>query len=415
MTLLPFLTFAALLGAPAAGPASSVPASHEAAQAEIIAGLNSFGIEMFGKLSGEERGDLAFSPASASTAFGLAFAGARGQTAAEIATVLRYPDVPKFHARFGELLKSMELKKDGRTLAINNALWVQQETSVLPDYAALIERSYGAGLHRVDFKGDKEAAIRPINAWVAARTNNRIRALVRPEDIRRDTRAILVNTVYFKADWADAFSPKDTKDRPFTLANSQTMTRPLMSQQADFAITEAQGVKAIALPYRGGETEMIVLLPARAGDIAALERSLDGPAFDRWVARLQSAGRQPVNLTLPKFKLDRRLDLVKPLSELGMRIPFTDASDFSGLKPVNNDSPDREDWNFKISDVIQQVFVEVDEKGTEAAAATSIGMVIVTGVRTPVEFVADHPFLFAIRDRRTGAVLFVGRYSGQSA
>ena len=188
-----------------------------------------------------------------------------------------------------------------------------------------------------------------------------------------------------------------------------------MYRYDDFSWVEQDGVKAIALPYRGGETEMLVLLPARAGDIAALERSLDPAAFDRWVARLRSAGPQPVKLWLPKFRLNRRLELVEPLTALGLRLPFSDASDFSGIKEVDSGSADREDWNLKISDAIQQVVVDVDEKGTEAAAATVLGMVVVTGVRTPVEFRADRPFLFAIRDRRSCALLFLGRFSGEAA
>jgi serpin B len=159
---------------------------------------------------------------------------------------------------------------------------------------------------------------------------------------------------------------------------------------------------------------MIVLLPKSAQDIAAFERSLDAAGLAAWAERLDSAGRRPVNLTLPKFKLTRRLELVEPLMDMGMRAPFTDASDFSGMKVVEPASSDREDWNLKISDVVQQVFVEVDEKGTEAAAATAVGMVIVTGAQMPVEFRADHPFLFAIRDRRSGALLFIGRFSGEA-
>jgi serpin B len=409
LTLLPLL----LLPVPAAAQERAAPTDVPSPAASLVGGMNRFGLELFGQLTGQP-GDLAFSPASASTAFGLAYAGARGGTAEEIAATLRYPAVPDFHVRFGTLLKSMALKGEGRTLSVANALWVHRDTVIHADYAALVDRYYGAGLKRVDFKGDKAGASAAINAWVEAHTNKRIRDVIKPENIKRDTRAMLVNTVHFKADWAEPFDPTNTRPESFKLADGRTIQQPLMYQHDDFRWAEQDGVKAIALPYRGGETEMIVLLPGRAEEIGKLERSLDAGAFDAWMARLQSAGPQPVKLWLPKFKLNRRMTLVAPLRALGLRLPFTDASDFSGIKPVDPTSADREGWNLKIGDAIQQVFVEVDEKGTEAAAATVLGMVIVTGMRAPVEFRADRPFLFAIRDRRNGALLFVGRFSGEA-
>jgi serpin B len=199
--------------------------------------------------------------------------------AARLRTRLRrsstIPQSRNFHSRFGALLKAMNLAESDRTLSINNGFWVHEATITYPEYGALIDRHYGAGLHRVDFRADRKGSAEAINSWVAERTKGRIKGIIQPENIKRDTRAILVNTVYFKADWVRAFNPRNTKEEDFTRADGVTVQLPLMRQQGTFAYVEADGVKAIALPYRGGETEMIVLLPDRSETITALQKSLD--------------------------------------------------------------------------------------------------------------------------------------------
>lgn len=390
-----------------------VPAKLDSHADAIVAGMNRFGFELYGKLRGQP-GNAAVSPASVSTAFGLAYAGARETTATEIASVLHYPSVRDFHASFGRLLRSMELHQNGRTLTINNALWLQQGLKVRPDYLALVSRSYGAGLQRVDYRGNADAARQTINGWVESKTNNRIRGLLGPLDVTKHTRSVLVNTVYFKADWADPFNKEATKSKAFTLESGNKVSKPLMNRQLEVPFAEQDGVKAVALPYRGGETEMVVLLPAKAGELERLESSLTAATFDEWLAKL--AGRTAtVDVTIPKFKMASRFELNGPLMELGMRTPFSNDSDFSGLKVVNAASNDEEDWNLKIDKVVHQAFVEVEEKGTEAAAATAIAAITITGVimKHPETFRADHPFLFVIRDRRTRAILFIGRYAGE--
>ena len=423
MKLVP-LILAAIFAAPAAAQddpppdpqEAFVPAALDADGKAVVAGINRFGFDLYAELR-DAGGDLAISPASLSTAFGLAYAGARGSTAEELARVLHYPPAGDVHAAFGGLLKTMDVRRNGRTLSVNNALWLQQGLKLKPDYRSLVERHYGAGLQWVDYRGNREAARQRINRWVEGKTNNRIRGLLQPSNLNRDTRSILVNTVYFKADWAVPFDPRATVASDFTLASGGKAKRPLMHRQLDIAYAEGGGVKAVSLPYRGGETEMVLLLPDRADGLAALERGLTAEAMDGWLAKL-GEGREPVSVTLPRFKIEQRFELAKPLVRLGMRTAFSDSSDFSGMKIVDPASRDREDWNFKIGDVVHQVFVEVEEKGTEAAAATAITQVIITGARTPRPpkvFRADHPFLFLIRDRRTGAILFFGRYTGESA
>ncbi|GAA4712436.1 serpin family protein [Sphingomonas lutea] len=384
--------------------------------AAVVAGLNRFGLDLYAQVRGET-GDLAISPASAATAFGLAYAGANGATEAEIARVLHFPAVSDFHGTLGGLLKSMELKQNGRTLAVNNALWLQHGLKLRPEYVSLVAKNYGAGLQWVDYRKDREAARLRVNAWVESKTNNRIRGLLQPANVPKDTRSILVNTIYFKADWHEPFDARATKPGDFTLGAGGKIKLPLMHRKLRIPYVAADGAKAVALPYRGGETEMVLLLPDKADGLAALERRLTADALAGWTAKLR-ASRDEVMVTLPKFRIQKRIELVEPLRNLGMHIALSDASDFSKMKVVDPASRDREDWNFKIGAVVQQVFVEVEEKGTEAAAATAVVQVVVTGARVsrePKVFTADHPFLFLIRDRRTNAVLFVGRYTGEGA
>ncbi|HEY0165255.1 MAG TPA: serpin family protein, partial [Sphingomicrobium sp.] len=235
------IILAAMIAAPAAAQDDDpppdpqeefVPATLDADGKAVVAGANRFGLELYAELRGAG-GDLAISPASISTAFGLAYAGARGSTATELARVLHYPPGGDLHAAFGGLLKTMDLRRNGRTLNVNNALWLQEGLKLKPDYLSLVERHYGAGLQWVDYRRDREAARVRINSWVEAKTNNRIRGLLQPANLSADTRSILVNTVYFKADWAVPFDPLATKDGDFTLASGTKAKARLMHRKLD--------------------------------------------------------------------------------------------------------------------------------------------------------------------------------------
>lgn len=392
-----------------------VPAKLDPDGKLIVDGLNQFGLELYGKLR-SKKGDLAISPASVSTAFGLAYAGARGRTAEEIAATLHYPAVGDLHGSFGGLLRTMDLHRNGRTLTVNNAIWLQDGMPVHPQYLALVGQNYGAGLQRVAFQQDPNVARQRINGWVESKTNNRIRNLLQPQDVQQDTRSVLVNTIYFKADWDDPFDEKDTREEDFKLASGATTKRKLMYEQGEFTYAEGSGLKVLAMPYRGSETEMLVFLPDNANGLSELESSLDSVSMTQWLAKLAEGGRPRVNVSIPKFKIEARFELAPALMELGMRIPLSAAADFSGMRPEIAPHSNQENWNLAIGGVVHQVFVEVEEKGTEAAAATAIG-IVVTSARLPPpkpkEFRADHPFLFFIRDRRTDAILFVGRFTGE--
>ncbi|HYC94979.1 MAG TPA: serpin family protein [Sphingomicrobium sp.] len=387
-----------------------VPARLDADGQAVVEGLNQFGFELYDRLRSQD-GDLAVSPASVSTAFGLAHAAAKGRTADEIAATLHYPVVGDFQASFGGLLRTMDLHRNGRTLTVNNAIWLQEGMPIRAGYLQLVEHNYGAGIQRVDYNADPEAARLRINAWVESKTNDKIKNLLLPGNVSRDTRSYLVNTIYFKADWADPFNKDDTKKEQFTLASGDKIGRDLMHQQGNFALAEERGLKLISMPYRGGETEMLIFLPDKANGLAAFERSFDDAVLERLEGKLN---RGTVKVTLPKFKIEKRFELVDTLKQLGMVTPFSSQADFSGIADVSGASAERA--SLAIGDVVHQVFVEVEEKGTEAAAATAIGIIITSArMGKPREFRADHPFLFLIRDRRTKAILFLGRFTGESS
>jgi serpin B len=395
-----------------------VQAKIDADGKRIVEGLNRFSSEIYAKMMGAN-GDIAISPASISTAFGLAYAGARGKTADDIAATLHYPtDIADFHKSYGQLLGTMQLSANGRTMAVNNAIWLQDGLPVRDEYLALVDRNYSAGLNRVDYVSDPEAARLAINGWVESKTNDKIKELLTRDDITKYTRSILVNTIYFKADWAEPFDKAATKIDKFKLTKGKPVLLPLMNQRNSFGYAEKDGVQILSMPYRGGETDMVILLP-KAGKLAAMEKKITTAGFAPWADPLRESYDVDTIVTLPKFKIEKHYDKVKEtLQTMGMVQPFEDDADFTAMKPVNLSSTDPNDWNLAVSKVVHQVFIEVEEKGTEAAAATAIVMdVVITGSRRkpppPKIFRADHPFLFLIRDRRTEAILFVGRFTGE--
>lgn len=388
------------------------PAQLDAEGQLVVTGLNRLAGDMHGRIQIEQSGDFAISSVSISTAFGMAYAGARGETAAEIARVLHYPtDVSDFHRANSAVLASLQLEGRGRTMSVNNALWVQQGYRFRPDYRATVNANYQAGINPVDYAADPQAARLKINRWVESKTNDRIKDLLSPPDVTKDTRSVLVNTVYFKADWAKVFEKSATRDEDFTLEDGVKTVRPLMHQTNNFRYAEHAGVQMIALPYRGHETEMVVILPKR-GKLAKLEAGIAEKGFEPFLAPLDGAQFRDVILTLPKFKIEKRFELQEDLKAMGMTTAFSNLADFSGTTEPG-------EWPLMINKVIHQVFVEVEEKGTEAAAATAITMdMIISGRRgppppPPVVFKADHPFLFLIRDARTKAIVFSGRLAGK--
>jgi serpin B len=374
--------------------------------------INAFGADLYGWLTRDD-GNIVISPASVAVALAMTREGARGTTATEMDTVLHNEDPAGLASSMNGLTTALEARSgtfpaggsdEARVeLSIANSLWGQEGVAFEQPFLDVLAAEYAAGVRVVDYEDDPEAARTDINAWVAEETADRIPDLIPEGVITQDTRLTLVNAVYLLADWALPFTAEATADGPFTLADDATVTVPFMHQEASFPYAEGDGWQAVQLPYAGEQLAMLVLVP-EPGGLGVLEDSLAAGFVDEAAAAL--AARQVI-LTLPKWDTESKVQLRDALSELGMPTAFTDAADLSGMTS---------EIELAIQDVVHQANITVDEKGTEAAAATAVVIGVTSApVEEPVEVTADRPFVFALRDIETGAILFLGRIVDPSA
>jgi serpin B len=389
-----------------AGPAAFAvqPAQTSSAdEAQAVKGSNAFAVDLYGHLR-RQPGNLFFSPESISTAFAMAYAGARGETATQMAAVFHFTlPQDRLQPAMGALLAGMNAPHKSYELRVADALWAQQDENFLPDYLKLLRENYGAGFHRVDFPTAPEAVRGEINRWIERQTNNKIKNLIGPGTLTRATRLVLTNAIYFKGDWRDQFAKTDTKDEDFYLLASRPVKRPMMHRTGGYRYFDGGTFQELELPYAGADLAMVVLLPNDRAGLPELEQAFTAPSAMKWIDSLKPAPK--VILTLPRFTMTRQFELNGALAKMGMPRAFSNAADFSGMtgKP-----------GFTISAAIHKAFIDVNEKGTEAAAATSTVM-RATAMRRPMPepppiiFRADHPFLFLIRDMRSGSILFLGR------
>jgi serpin B len=389
------------------GPSPVKPADADQATTEDKAAVardsNQFAFDLLARL--DKKGNLFFSPASISTALAMTYAGARGQTAEQMAKVLHLQlDAKRLHAAFAALMWEMqgEGKKRGCRLNIANALWGNKSTRFLPDFLQVMKDNYVAGLQQVDFAKSEDAR-RDINAWVAQQTADKIKDLLHPGDLSPQTRLVLTNAIYFKGDWQHAFKGEDTYDQPFHVAPAEDVSVSMMHQQGEFRYfaDEAKTFQILEMPYKDSELSMVVLLPARLDGLTQCEKMLDARSLAKWLTKMEAA---KVKVILPKFTMSSRLALAQRLRELGMTAAFdAEKADFAGM---TGDEP------LFLSAVLHKAWVEVNEKGTEAAAATGgVGAKSAAPREQPIVFNADHPFLFLIRDTRSGSIVFLGRVS----
>lgn len=380
---------------PAASQAVAIPTPAAAPAPDTLsAGQTEFAVDLYRRV-GAKAGNVFLSPASVSMALGMVYAGAEGETAAEMARALRYPD-GDVHAGMAGLLRKLPIAAEGRRLSIANALWVQQSFRLKPGYLAQVQRHYGGGARQVDFVGDPGNAIAAVNRWAEEKTAGRIREILKPDNINDRTRLVLTNAVHFKADWLSPFQASQTRARPFRLSGGGSVPVPMMRQRGNFRLLETPAFEAVEMPYKGGELSMLLFLPREGGELKQFEERLDGKTLGEWIEQLMSSERRDLELVVPKLELDARASLVPQLQALGMRRAFTELAQLGGMA----------DARLYVSDVIHQTWLRVDEKGTEAAAVTAAMAEIVS---MPRPFHADRPYFFAIRDNRSGILLFVGR------
>ena len=381
-----------------AGPGAAA----DSAEAALVRGNDQFAFDLYAGLRRRE-GNVFVSPYSISTALAMTYAGARGPTATEMATVLRFPVTgDRLHEAFARVTRDVSRIGSGgkAELYIANALWPRTGLPLDAAFKKTVGSLYAAGLTPLDFLNAPEKARMTINAWVEQQTRDRIKNLIPEGAVDQSTRVVLTNAVYFKGVWKHPFPEPATRNDAFALSTGKKVGDvPFMRQGERLRYLDGGSFQALELPYTNDELSMIVLLPKQVGGLAELEAMLTAKAVSDWLARMTV---QVVDVTLPRFKITAELRLKETLSRLGMPLAFSDTADFSGIAKGDR---------LKLSDVFHKAYVEVNEKGTEAAAATG-GVMVPTSAGPPIRmevFRADHPFFFVIRENGTGSLLFAGR------
>jgi serpin B len=390
----------------------SNPGVPQSDQEQLSAGNRAFSADLYQKLRSQD-GNLFFSPYSISLALAMTYGGAKAETASQMARAMHFK-LPgdRLHPAFNALDQSLETlgqigakqpptqtSGSGQDFQLNiaNSIWGQKGFDFLPAYLDLLSQNYGAGLRLVDFSSAPEPARQTINDWVSQQTKDKIKDLFPQGTIDANTRLVLANAIYFKASWSSPFEEAGTQNGVFHLLDGTEVNVPMMvSGHTASSYEKGTGFQAVGLSYLGQSTQMVVVLPDQ-GQFDAFEKSLDAAKLDRILSGLNGA---EVDLTLPKFKIESSFSLSDTLAGMGMPDAFNASkADFSGMDGKQD---------LSISQVVHKAYVAVDEKGTEAAAATGVAMTASAVFNPPVVKV-DRPFLFFIYDQKSGTILFVGR------
>jgi serpin B len=372
------------------------------AASDLANANNTFAFDLYKNLA-KEPGNLVVSPFSIDTALTMAYAGARGQTASQMARVLHlFTGNDNVHSEFAALLKELNgTNVTGCQLEIANSLWAQKGFPFLKPYQELLRDDYSTSLNEIDLTGWPNefnpaiaaAARKQINDWVAERTRNKILEILPPRLPGPETLLILVNGVSFKGTWITRFDKAKTTDSPFYLSSGEEVSVPTMRLTSHFRCAETEMLQVLELPYVSNRFSMFILLPEYGRKLADIEKTLTPTLIEQ----LRQKGKnEEIAVALPRFKLASDIDLEKTLRLMGMGLAFDRRADFSGITP---EKP------FFIEAALHKACVDVDEEGTEAAAATAVSFTR----GGPSGFIADHPFLFFIRDNKTGIILFLGR------
>jgi serpin B len=372
----------------------------------VSQGINKFSFDLYKKLKDKDKDknekdenkeeNLFYSPASISIALAMTYAGARGNTEKQMANVLNFTlPQDRLHLAYSKLIENLKSNKDYE-LSIANALWLQKDYKYLQEFLNTMKKYYKGGFNEVDYKTNPEGARIKINDWVSRETREKIKDILNPRDITSLTRLVLTNAIYFKGKWQTEFDKMATRDEDFYLINGQKTKVKMMYQKNTFNYYENDDLQLLEMPYKGDKVSMVIILP-KAEKFETVENMMDEKKLQDW---LKNAMKTKVEAYIPRFKFTQRFDLSKVLSDMGMEDAFSPgAADFSGINGQKD---------LYISKVIHKSFVEVNEEGTEAAAATAV----VLDTKALIEelvFKADHPFIFLIRDKETGSILFMGR------
>ncbi len=370
----------------------------------IVTANNEFVFDLYAKYKSGP-GNIFFSAFSISSAFAIVYEGARGQTGNEILSVFRFPSEDSSRRQAFKVLNDRINRKDKPyKLFTANALWAQKDYVFQEDYFKIIDEYYAGKVENVDFIKATEEARLKINGWTAEKTNDRIKDLI-PEGLLNSlTRLVITNAVYFKGSWAIQFPKKETKLEDFHVTFDKTTQVQMMALTGkSFQYTETQDLQAIKLPYKGNELSMVILLPKDAR-LDSLENSL---SLEMFSSLNRNFIEKEVDVYVPSFKFEKKYYMSDTLIDMGIVEAFSDRADFSGMTASRD---------INIDQVIHQAFVEVNEEGTEAAAATAVVMKFASSLAgKPIVFKADHPFIFLIQDNETGEILFMGRVMNPNA
>ena len=359
---------------------------------------NRFAFSFFSNILQQNNGNVFFSPYSISNAFSMVYEGARGSTADEIQSVFHFIPDDTIRKNYVKAVNS-ELNSPNQQykLDIANALWIQNDYRIVKNYADTLQQYYFANATNLDFKTKSEESRQTINNWVANKTNQKIIDLLPTGSINQYTRVVLTNAIYFKGNWTNQFAGYETRDENFTTSYQKTVKVPMMQTLASFKYFADDSLQVLKMPYQGGSLSMIVLLP-KDNDLKSLTSSLSVEKLHYWNANLTT---EQVLVYLPKFTLNTKYVLNDNLASLGMPSAFLpDVADFTGMTG-NKD--------LSISAAVHQAFVKVDEKGTEAAAATGAVFQTTSMPLSKYTFRVDHPFVFLIYDEQTDLILFMGQ------
>ena len=371
---------------------------------QVVVANNDFAIDLYGQIRSNSAGkNIFFSPFSVSSALAMVYAGAKGNTKTEMANVLKLDSVNtnKVHAGFRQLFKAFNDPTNNYTLSVANAFFGRKGRPVLNSYLTLVSRYYHALLKRMDFKRNPERSRKYINKWVAANTNQKIKNVLPQGTVTMDTAAVLVNTIYFHGVWETPFDVGSTLSSTFHLTpakSTQTKMMNLGVERFNYAAVSSLSCKILELPYVGDEVSMYILLPNSINGLAALESQLTSAKLNTAISRMYSA---KVDVAIPKFKMTLQVELNDILKSMGMKDLFVPRrADLSGMDGTRK---------LFVSKVIHKAYIDVNEEGTKAAAATGIEINMASVQFRTKTFRADHPFLFFIREKVTGSILFSGR------
>ncbi len=366
---------------------------------EVVNANNKFAFELYSELDKAENGNMFYSPYSISAALAMTYEGAKGQTADEMKSVFHFPESSILRPNFAAIYNEINKKDKPYKLNTGNALWVQQDYPFLEDYISRVEKYYGGKAANLDFIRETEKSRQTINTFIEEQTNDKIKDLILQGVLTPDIRLILTNAIYFKGTWTWEFDKSDTREQDFKITPTNIVKTPMMfmdNDKAKFNYADLGDLQILELPYKGEDVSMLILLPTE--NLEAIEPSLTVEKLEEWKGQMREDKLDAIYL--PKFEFNTKYFMNDALSAMGMPTAFSDSADFSGMTGKKD---------LLISFVIHQAYVKVDEEGTEAAAATAVGLQSTSSVYPRKIFRADHPFIFIIQEKETGNILFMGR------